>query len=123
MTSPRVRRQHDSSTRHNGFVFLLPAHQRAGARPPRVGSVRPCFSGLVISHSLSLLISILFTHLPSHIIRHVSCHEVCPILPVSGARAVHGGASAWQLSSLSYLHLILFSHLELFWGRQVESRK
>lgn len=78
MTSPRVRRQHDSSTRHNGFV----CSSRPPPPPRGVGSVRSCFGLFFLSFSP---FSLTF---PSHIIRHAtlpfpSCHAVGAIPPAS----------------------------------------
>lgn len=92
------------------------------SRPPRAAAASPpaskwvrfvlFFLGwsfpILLPLSLSLIIFISFYSFPSHIIRHVSLprgmsHSTG--VGCAGGSKVHGGASAWQLSNLSYLHL------------------
>lgn len=107
-----------------------PPRAAAASQPPASKWVRfvlfffwvghfPFFSPTLTHHFIS------FYSFPSHIIRHVRLprgmsHSTG--VGCAGGSKVHGGASAWQLSNLSYLHLNFFPSLELFSDTLVESR-
>lgn len=117
MTSPRVRRQHDSSTRHNGFV-CLPARRR----PRGVGS--SCFGLFFLTHSLSVCLSVspsLLSTFPSHIIRH-AFPVATRAVPFHRRRCglVEHGWGRWQLSKrlTCILCFPFLSGADGLWGRK-----